>query len=52
MIFFKKDKIDKPDDDLIKITALLIHLAKIDENYTKKEEEIIKKAQALSNALI
>ncbi|MBD1134806.1 TerB family tellurite resistance protein [Pelagibacterales bacterium SAG-MED47] len=44
MIFFKKDKIDKPDDDLIKITALLIHAAKIDENYTKKEEEIIKKA--------
>ena len=29
---------------LTKIAALLIHVAKIDENYTKKEKEIIKKA--------
>ena len=28
---------------LIKICALLIHAAKIDENYTENEEEIIKK---------
>ena len=41
MIF--KKKINEPNEDLIKITALLIHAAKIDENYTKKEEEIIKK---------
>ena len=27
-----------------KITALLIHAAKIDENYSKQEEEIIKQA--------
>ena len=31
------------NDDLFKIAALLIHAAKIDENYTLKEEEIIKK---------
>ena len=29
--------------DLIKVAALLIHAAKIDENYSKKEEKIIKK---------
>ena len=29
--------------NLIKIGALLIHTAKIDENYSKEEEEIIKK---------
>ena len=43
--FNKKDKkkIDI-DSSLIKITALLIHAAKIDENYTEKEKEIIRKA--------
>ena len=42
-MFFKKD--DKKIDDsfLIKVGALLIHTAKIDENYTENEEEIIKK---------
>ena len=42
-MFFKKD--DKKTDDifLIKVCALLIHTAKIDENYTDNEEEIIKK---------
>tara|TARA_B100000886_G_scaffold63073_1_gene39230 strand:+ start:426 stop:836 length:411 start_codon:yes stop_codon:yes gene_type:complete len=42
-MFFKKD--DKKIDDsfLIKVGALLIHTAKIDENFTDKEEEIIKK---------
>ena len=34
----------KIDEDLTKITALLIHAAKIDENYSKKEEAIIKEA--------
>ena len=43
MIFFRKDKIDKPDDDLIKITALLIHAAKIDQNYELEEKNIIKR---------
>ena len=32
------------ENPLIKIAALLIHVAKIDENYSKKEREIIKKA--------
>ena len=42
-MFFKKDK-DKPKTSfLTKVCALLIHAAKIDENYTEKEEEIIKK---------
>ena len=31
------------ENPLAKIAALLIHVAKIDENYTKKEREIIKK---------
>jgi len=38
-MFFKKNKVNLP-----KITALLIHAAKIDENYSKQEEEIIKQA--------
>tara|TARA_B100000900_G_scaffold272311_1_gene232566 strand:- start:305 stop:712 length:408 start_codon:yes stop_codon:yes gene_type:complete len=41
-MFFSKS--ESKDDDLIKITSLLIHAAKIDENYTTKEENIIKKA--------
>ena len=42
-MFFKKD--DKKIDNhfLIKVGALLIHAAKIDQNYTDNEEEIIKK---------
>jgi uncharacterized tellurite resistance protein B-like protein len=42
-MFFKKDSIETSNKFLIKICALLIHAAKIDENYTEKEEEIIKK---------
>ena len=41
-MFFKKKEI-KNNNFLTKICALLIHAAKIDENYTDKEEEIIKK---------
>ena len=41
-MFFKKEEI-KNNNFLTKICALLIHAAKIDENYTDKEEEIIKK---------
>ena len=41
-MFFKKEKIKK-NNFLTKVCALLIHAAKIDENYTDKEEEIIKK---------
>ena len=41
MIFKKND--EKNNNFQTKICALLIHAAKIDENYTDKEEEIIKK---------
>ena len=41
-MFFKKEEI-KNNKFLTKVSALLIHAAKIDENYTDKEEEIIKK---------
>jgi len=41
-MFFKKEEI-KNNNFLTKVCALLIHAAKIDENYTDKEEEIIKK---------
>ena len=42
-MFFKKDNNISKTNDLIKVCALLIHAAKIDENYTTAEEEIIKK---------
>ena len=42
-MFFKKKEI-KNNNFLTKVCALLIHAAKIDENYTDKEEEIIKKS--------
>ena len=41
---FKKNNENKDEDPLIKIGALFIHAAKIDNNYTAKEKEIIKKA--------
>ena len=43
--FLKKNIKDKTNEkeQAIKIAALLIHAAKIDENYTDKEKEIIKK---------
>ena len=41
-MFFKKEEV-KNYKFLTKVCALLIHAAKIDENYTDKEEEIIKK---------
>jgi len=45
MIFFKnKEKNPVKDIDLVKVAALLIHTAKIDENYSSKEEGIIKQA--------
>ena len=42
--FFNKEKNKNIKDPLAKIAALLIHVAKIDENYTEKERSIIKKA--------
>tara|TARA_B100000886_G_scaffold60141_1_gene37191 strand:+ start:194 stop:607 length:414 start_codon:yes stop_codon:yes gene_type:complete len=41
MFFKKKEKVNI-DTNLIKICALLIHAAKIDEHFSKKEEKIIK----------
>ena len=49
--FFKNNDVknnSKSDDELLsKTTSLLIHAAKIDENYTDKEKEIIKKTLIL-----
>ena len=42
--FFIKKKKENIDNKGILLTALLIHAAKIDENYTNAEKEIIKKA--------
>ena len=42
-MFFKKKDNDQKEDFFVKICALLIHAAKIDQDYTFKEEEIIKK---------
>ena len=45
MIFKKND-----NNDLIDVCALLIHAAKIDENYSEKEEKIIKQTLQLIGA--
>ena len=42
--FFRKKKKEDIGNKGILLTALLIHAAKIDENYTNAEKEIIKKA--------
>ena len=42
-MFFKKDQSVNENNFLVKTCALLIHAAKIDENYTENEEEIIRK---------
>jgi len=42
-MFLKKNDKKTETNFLIKVCALLIHAAKIDENFTKNEEEIIKK---------
>ena len=42
--FFKKKDEKTDSNSSILIAALLIHAAKIDENYTNSEKEIIKKA--------
>ena len=42
-MFFKKDSIETKKKFLVKTCALLIYAAKIDEKYTEKEEEIIRK---------
>ena len=42
--FFRKKKIDNDSNFEIKIAALLIHAAKIDQNYSENEKKIIIKA--------
>jgi len=42
--FFKKNKTQPLNNKNVLIAALLIHAAKIDENYTDVEKNIIKKA--------
>ena len=42
-MFFKKDSTETDKNFLVKTCALLIHAAKIDENYSENEEQIIKK---------
>ena len=44
----KEDKLDN-DSDLLNIACLMIHAAKIDENYTDKEKNIIKKTLSKLN---
>ena len=42
--FFKNKNIDHNDEDIFsKVASLLIHIAKIDQNYTTKEKEIVSK---------
>ena len=44
---FKKEKENKNDENHLSLTsvaALLVHSAKIDQNFTEKEKDIIKKA--------
>ena len=41
---FKKEKKENSNNKNVLIAALLIHAAKIDENYTDMEKKIIKKA--------
>ena len=43
MFFNKKKENTNNNSYLVKIAALLVHTAKIDEKYTNAEEEIIKK---------
>jgi len=41
---FNKQKKESPENKNVLVAALLIHAAKIDENYTNIEKKIIKRA--------
>ena len=43
-IFFNKKNNSNNSEDVVLITALLVHAAKMDENYTIDEKKIIEKA--------
>ena len=49
--FFKKKNEDNVNNKNILITALLVHAAKIDDNYTDVEKKIIKKALIILNII-
>ena len=49
-MFFKKTKKKNKNEDLTKIAALLIHAAKIDENFSSVEENIIKQTLLMMGA--
>ena len=49
--FFEKKNNDNINNKNILVTALLIHAARIDDNYTNVEKEIIKKALISLNAI-
>ena len=49
-MFFKKNKKKNDNENLTKIAALLIHAAKIDENFTSVEENIIKQTLLMIGA--
>ena len=49
-MFFKKTKKKDKDEDLVKVAALLIHAAKIDENFSSMEENIIKQTLLMIGA--
>ena len=42
--FLKKKDKSEIENSLVKIAALLIHVARIDQNYTEKEKEIVRKS--------
>ena len=47
--FFNKEEQLNDNSDLLNVACLMIHAAKIDENYTDKEREIIKKTLTMLN---
>ena len=49
-MLFKKTKKKDKDEDLTKVAALLIHAAKIDENFSSVEENIIKQTLLMMGA--
>ena len=50
--FFKKKEQEDTNNKNVLIIALLIHAAKIDENYTEDEKKIIKKTIMELNKLL
>ncbi len=47
--FFNKEEQPNNDSDLINVACLMIHAARIDQNYTGKEKNIIKNTLAKLN---